>query len=362
MGNILRDIFSSDEPQYGGTLKFVNSEAYNDFIKALNTSNDEEKGVEISGIDSMEIFIETNAGKQILNDFGEIIQLFIAPSTEPAPYEVSTDFGRYTFDFEKLVKKDEIVVKNNTDAIVHIRIVLKLKEGKVNLTYKTNPNRAETIENIIHSYNAARYLIKSFLKPATSNSEVNKVINFFRKYESFWKRVHEIEKLLDIHFLPKNISDTLEDRMDIEQLYLLLIKKMPIRENLRDISLSIKHKEFSFEKGLKEGDKYGITLNEAYEYKVYGEKLSIFFATFIFNAIIDSIDDNQENREYIIKCVGTDSEPIYKVYEGFKTLDEAETALNDLNEFNDNLANAKTFNDIMHEMQVEYHSAICDRE
>lgn len=358
MGNILKDIFSSEEPQYGGTIKFVNSEAYHDFLKALSTVNDEEKGVEISGVDSMETFIETNAGKQILNDFGEIIQLFIALSTEQAPYEVSTDFGRYTFDFERLVKKDEIVLKNNTDAIVHIRVVLKLKEGKVNITYKTNPHIAETIESIIYSYNATRYLIKSFLKPATSNNEVNKAIGFFREYESFWKRVHELEKLLNIHFLPKNINDSLEDRRDIEQLYLLLIKKMPIRENLRDISLSIKHNEFSFEKGLKEGDKFGITLNEAYEYEVYGEKLSIFFATFIFNAIVDRIDDNQEKREYVIKCVGTDSEPIYKVYEGFKTLDEAETALNDLNEFNGNLANAKTLNDIMHEMQVEYHSTI----
>jgi hypothetical protein len=224
---------------------------------------------------------------------------------------------------------------------------LKSKEDKVDFTYKTNPHLADTIKNIIYSYNASRHLLNGLFKPNTSNDEVDKTIASFRELESYWIRVHELEKFLNIHFHPRNINDELEDQRNIEELYLLLVKKMPIRENLNDLTITIKHNDLFIEKDLKKKDKYGMTFNETYEYKIYGEEFSIFFAAYIFNAIVDCIDDNQEKQEYVIKCVGTDSEPLYKVYKGFKTLDEAQSALDDLGKFNNDFANAKSFNDIM---------------
>lgn len=357
MGNILKDIFTYEEPQYGVTVKFLNNEAYSNFLNALNKANDEEKMVEVKGVNSVEIFTKTNSAKQILEEAGEIVNFFIGSSTEPAPYAVSTDYGSYTFEFERLVKKGEIVLKNKIDSIVNFRLTVNMKENNINIKYRTNPNLASSVENIITSYNAAWRFIND-IKGKNSNDEVNDIISFFKELELYWIRVQELEKMLGIHFHPENINNSKEDQNDINKLYLLLVKKMAIRENLKDVSFTVNNSGLSTNEDLKKDMKFGMTYIEEYEYKILGEEFSIFFSNMIFNAIVDSIEEYQEKHEYIIKCIGTDSEPLFKVYKGHKTMDEAEISSDDFNKLYSEYKNTKSFSEIMKGMQEEYHRAI----
>lgn len=357
MGNPLEDIFSTAEPEFKGNLKFDSTEAYESFIKSMNVALDEERMVEIHGIQEIEEYIVTNSEKQLLAKRDNISRFFIGPSVETEPFEIETDYGKHVFILERIIKKDELVVKSDIANVVNIRVVYKPDKKQVSFTYTASPRQADSVFTIVRSYNAARHLLQKLFTINTSE-EVDRSISSFRDMENYWMRVHEIERVMEITFHPSNMNDSIEDQLDIEKLYLLLIKKLPIRENLKDVTFTAKYDELFEKSKLSVGDKMRVANGKVIDYRIYGTEFSLYTANFVFNAAIHSIEDIPLNQEYIVKCFSNDTNPLYNVYLGFKTPDEAISTINAFGELADNIIDAKTFNSIMKEMQEEYHSQI----
>lgn len=334
-------------PVYKGLLKFNSNEDYKNFHQALKTAFDEERSVPINGIDKVETFIETSAGKQMLFEHDKISSFFIFPNTEDIPYTLKTDYGDYTFNFKRLVKENEIVIKNETNAIMQIRIEFKLHEKTVNYTYKVQFSFAKDIETIFKTYNATSYLLKKLFKQTV---EGNKAIDSLKASELYWKHVYELEKFLNLRFIPSEIGDIVEDVNKIEELYILLLKNAPIRRNLNNVKLTIKKDNIDV-KEVDKGKEIKIGVIETLDYKIYGASFSIYTFNLFFNSYVDSMLLDQNEAEYIITCNSIDDKPLYRSSLAFKTKEQAQTALKEPSKYESTLLNARPLYTLIQEVR-----------
>lgn len=359
MSNLLNEIFSQDEPEYKGTLTFEDAAARAEFLKALDRSNEEEQPIEIKGIKNLANYIETKHGKHLYDSHaGEIIQFYVFPSFEARPFEVDTDYGKYTFDFKQIKKNNnDIVTKNDENAIVHIQIITNQSEPEISFMYKLNPMGADSVETIVKSYNALRKLIERFMK-VDIDDEVGRAFTSLSQLEAYWTRVRQVEKALGINFDPSRITDSNKDEGDIELIYLLIIKRLPIRYTIKGFTVKMKYSD-SFDK-----ESFGVGrqiappgVNGKISFSVYGEAFTIYTKTYFFNSVIDAIEDDINKKEYTVMCIGTETKPLYAVYFGYAVPDEVPAA-EGFNGIHEKYAGAKTFNETMDALNEEYHSPI----
>ena len=176
-----------------------------------------------------------------------------------------------------------------------------------------------------------------------------------------WCRVHKIEEFLNITFNPKDINDSREDEIDVEKLYLLLLKGEAIRQNLKDVTHTINYSDEFDKTTFEEGNQLRFANLENFSYKIYGTEFCIYVVSIIYNFIISSVVDNPKTQNYVIKSYSTDSQPMYSVYKGFKAEYEANQELEKIKTDTSLFENAKTFNELMEEQKGNYYSAIREK-
>lgn len=365
MRNPLKDLFSTDEPQYKLNLKMRDAESHAKLWDAINDSTEEERFIELDGIEKIDTYVETPDGKFLVDSSeGEIIEFFIGPSIENLPFDVETDYGKYTFQFERIHKEKQIVVKTKADSPVLLRITHEYNSSKVNATYKSNPQSADNVEALLKIYNATYHFLRKFFKHETGE-EISTLLSTLQNLESYWKRVHEIEKALNIQFAPSEVTDSKEDEGEIEKLYLLIVKNLPIRRNNNEVAFTFNGSWDADNKELPNisvGSEMGVVSEGELHYDLYGAVFSIFTVDYFINATVASIENDLENDKYIVRCVGTETRPLYAVQCGYKSesdLPDKDTAFSKDMEL---IKKSKTFNELMDEMQNEYQSTIRMRE
>ena len=347
MNNPLREIFNNEDPEYKGKLFFETEAARNEFAQTIGAINNSEEAIEIEGIKKIEHYLESGKSKFQLDTHNEIIKLFVYPHCEDVPYEVDTGYGKYIFNLKRFKKEKEIVLKNDEKDVVHIRVTIdNISEGKdkmnFHLNYKLNPKNAENIEDIIKSYNAFQELLKAVTKSDFRDNNLSTL----RKFESQWKRVYEIEKKIGINFNPANINDSVEDRNNIEEIYILLINQLPVRINLKDMTSKFTPDSSFKKEDYKIGSEMGLSFTDEARYTVFGETISFVRQNYIFNSVIETMDYNTDINEYTVKYVGTESNPLYSVCVGYLSYDDIPEII-DFNQEYERYSDAKTINEII---------------
>lgn len=356
MGNKLRDIFSSDFPELTSTISFSDATKKQEFENALKKAYETGEAVVLGDdvVSRINTRMKTKTGERLLDEQDNISHFTVAPSREPAPITVETDYGKYTFKFIRTYLKDKVILANDKNHIVYIIATFNTNnESKgitINLTYTTNPERATSVLDIAKTYNAVTKFLNQYLgAEASDNSDMQKSLSFFRRTELMCLQMHEIEKLYKHSFPPAKITK-LNTQMyrSIKILNLFLVKHLPIKQNLDDFTLTFK-KSLSAENynGLKIGSKNAFSLTSQEEFNILGKSLKVYLTSIIYNAEISSITED-DNGNYDVICTGTDAEPMFKVALGFLTKAEASEALKCYNEgrLNDLLL-AKSYEELL---------------
>ena len=349
MSNPLLKIFSNEEPTCNATLFFETDEDRKQFVQTVYSA---EKAEEITGVKKIEHFLENGDSKYLVDNHSDIVKLFIYPHYEDIPYSIDTDYGEYVFNLKRFNKGKMIVLKNDEKDITHIKIAIdseKIGEPTITFNYKLNPRNAKNIEEIIKSYNALGKLLSQFISEKSNQQNGN--IAILQELEFFWKRAREIETKVNVHFNPANIDNSIEDRNNIEKIYILLIDRFPVRTNLNDLTLTLVADQEFNNNDFKQGSKMAVSFVDTVEYTVYGEKISIDRQNFVFQSVIDSIDYNSETNEYKVKYVGTETKPLYRVFVGHVPPADI-TEKVDFNRDYKKYSNAKTFNEIVSEQRL----------
>lgn len=351
MSNLLRDIFAAEEPMYKGTLSFETAEDRSNFLNALKLLEEEERPIKIRGVKEFETYLETSLGKNVFDkSIGKIVQFYIAPSTEKRPYSVDTDYGKYTFDFEQFKKsKGVVVTRTNENGVLIIKITATYTKETFDFTYRINHTKADSIETIVKSYNALRMLIQRFC-PATAGGDTKHadILRSLNELEQYWGRVWELEEKLNIHFDPSEIEGAQKEMVNLETLYLLLVKKLPIRKKIGNFNISMDYEERHQNNEYSVGQQMGIFTNEMKTFTVFGNEIKVYTDNYIFNAVIDSIENDKQEEKFIVNYSGSETKPLYCVYLGY-TSPEFLADNPDFNIAQRELADAKTFNGLMDE-------------
>jgi hypothetical protein len=351
MNNPLKSIFTKAEPEFVETLLFNSEAERSAFIKAIEEATEKEQGIKVHGVKGILSFVQFAESRHSINlHEGEVAAVYVYPHTEKCPIELETDYGFYTFNLDRIRKEKEIVLQNNKDDIVYVRITIKHdQKNRATLTFKTKPAAAKNIADIVHAYNALRHLLKRFF-PFDTLEEVKKEINVLWQLEKYWNRIMELENTLNISFLPSSITNSTTDKENIERLHFLLVKQLAIRESLKDVTATYT----ATDQGLpfSVGTHIGFAIRDKSSLTVYGTQIDIFTISIFFHAVVDGVEECPENGSYRVKFCGAETQPLYKVMCAYEEEDKL-PGIEDFNKLYNEYADAKTFDELMEELYAD---------
>lgn len=351
MSNKLKDIFSNKMFDLGGTLHFQDSKSKEKFFEALQIVESEERAVEVKGVSSLTTKVRDGEMEYPFLEQKELIKVFITPPI--VPFVLNTEYGEKTVLFKRYQTTNEIILETDENEVVYFRIVFIRNTSKITFTYRTQPHLAKTVKDIIENYNTAIAFLNTIFiyKDSQDLSDRNAFIYNMResilRLESFFKRLYSLEQELGLSFQPTQINDTENDERELEELYLLLIEKKVIRLNAKlneTESTGIKM-ELGYHK-LEVGSKITLTFLGESEYTIYGQKISVYTANLLSNAIIKAVKEGEDGTIKILYG-DTDDRPMYISYTGFKTKNEAEQEMKTIMEHKERYTEALTVNEHM---------------
>lgn len=350
MPNKLKDIFSDRMFDLGGKLHFDDNESYKKFLEALQIVQDEGRSVKVEGVSSVTTEIRDGEIEYLYLEDINPTEFIIAPSVEDVPIVLDTEYGKKTVVFRRYYTTHEVILETGKNEIVYLKIVFIKNTSKITLTYKTQPQLAKTIKNIVESFGIAIALLNTIFvhkEDQNSNDEdvfIQTMRKSIMKFESFFKRLYLVEQEFGLLIDPSQISDTENDQREIEELYLLFIEKKVIRLNAKLNATD--STEITIANKLKVGSSIDITYVQESEYSFYGQKISIHTVNLLSNAIIKEIKESEEGKTKLLYG-DTDNRPMYISYTGYKTTDEAKQEMRAIMKHKEKYIDALTLNEHM---------------
>jgi len=355
MSNKLKDIFSDKMFDLGGKVHFKDGDAHRKFLEALQIVQDEGRAVEVKGVTSVTTEVKDGEMVYPFLEHNDLSRFIVAPSVEEVPMVLKTKYGEKTILFKRYHTTNEIILKTGENEIVYFKLVFPKGTQNVIFTYRTQPQTAKTIKDIVESYNTTIALLNKLFKNDDNQESpdeyeiIQDTKNFFLNLESFYSKLYQIEKKLGLSFSPEKINDTKNDEGELEELYLLIVEKKAIRLNAR--FTTTESSGMTIQEGyskLETGSKLDITFLSKIEYKMCGQNISVHTANLLSNAIIKQFEENEDGSIKILYD-DTDSQPMYITYMGFETIDGAEQEMSTIMEHKEIYTDALTFNEHMKE-------------
>ena len=360
MGNKLKEVFSNQEISYKGKISFKNKEAYEDFIEALNSVQEEGRTIRVNGVTDIETSVQTGNNIYPISEQEEIVDVIIGPSKEKVTFNIDTELGKRDINFSRFHTNDNIVLETKQDEIVYLKIVLEKGTGKSKITYRAQPEKDKSINEIIEHYNMmVAFFDRLFKQPIeaikkdTQIKEWNSIKSMKKYFEEAilqYKKLHFVEQEVEITIDPSKLQqDEEECWRDTEELYIILKKKMPIRINTKLTEIKTNDLKINQQKeNIKVGTALDVTFIKRKEFYLWGETVEIYTSNLLTNAIVKEIIE-LENGTTKISYGEEDSRPMFISYKGFKTEKEAENEMKSIMENKEAYVNAKRLGEYLAE-------------
>lgn len=328
MSNKLKDVFSNKDFEFGGTLNFQNTEAQKSFFDALDIVQNEGRVVEVNGISSIGANVKDGDMIYPMTHGGKLTHVFIGPSVENVPITINTSFGKKSVDLFRYSTNTEVVLETSKEAIVFLKFSFNKSRNNIKFIYRMQIKFADNIKQIIESYYIALGIINYFFKQGEDRDASYKTLRNIRITlqitNSFWNKLRIIESKLNLLFDLTHIDKIEDILLDVEELYLLLIKNEAIRLDQKFTSTETTGIKWESNEDLPNiGSRINITFINKNTFSICGQSIVIYTANLLANAIIKEIIKDENGRTKILYG-DTDSMPMYISYTGFLTTEEAE--------------------------------------
>lgn len=341
MGNQLKDIFSTSEPEFESKIFFDSAESRKKFLNSLDKISKDGEAIEIEGVNKIEAYAITGRLKQIIKSHEKFEKLIVGPSKQEKSYVIDTDFGKHTFIFETYSIDDAYVLETNKNEIISIKMIIYTnRDQNLSLTFKFNIQSAKNVKELVCYFNA----VNCFINYLIPSQKENVRIKSLRELEKYWRKVQSIEKFFDITFKSKNfLNEGLVAEKNAElvnKLYFIFIEKKLLKESMDSLYVTLTLNE---DNTILENKEIAISYTEEHNEEIYCESIQFFLQNFIPYAVIKSAIKQEEN-ELKIELVGTDTKPLNLIYKGYKTIEEINREL-DFNSIDFN--EAKTLSELI---------------
>lgn len=335
MANKLKDVFSNKMIDLGGNLRFENSEAYKKFLEALKIVEKEGRVVEVEGVSSISTKVKTGNYEYPFSEADRVNKVYVGPVTEQVPITLKTDVGEKTLVLTRYYTTSDIILETDKKDVVYLKLIIFKESNQTTLSYRTQSELAKSIGEIVEKYSiVVAFLNYLFVKDIKGQNEeyemINKIKKYFNDALAYFKRAKKIEETFKVNFDPAKRNEN--DEQELEELYSLLFENMVFRCNAKlngETDAEIVMKEFEPQMAI--GKKVEMTFSATVEFNIYGQKISIYTANLLVNAIIKDIKENEEGKTKIWYG-DTDSEPMFFAYTGFKTVKQRNQELKKLME------------------------------
>ena len=336
MANKLRDIFSNNPPEYKSTLRFQDDDSYRSFRAALEAVEKDGNVVPVDGIESISMYLQDHGIRLPLNQSTEVSQFVIGPVSESFKYSVIWDGQEKVYNFRRYKINSGIVLETEKKSVVYLKLVFSENEQKVKITYQIQYQYAKSTNEISYELKACISFLSKFYAPTKEKgavqeaNEIKDILRCLRYAEGFISRLNAVGCELGLTFSP-SLLDSLsaEDQMDIEELYLLLCEKVPLRLNAKINSTDASNVEIvEVQKEPLVGSHIAIVFEREVPYDLLGEQFTIYTANAVINAIVKDI--HSDGKKTTVYYGDTDSQPMYIVYAAYKeeNLAKAEASKN----------------------------------
>jgi len=335
MANKLKDIFSNKMVDLGGNIRFDNPEAYKKFLEALKIVEEEGRVVEVEGVASISTKATSGNYEYQFSEADKIDKVYVGPSTELVPIKLQTEIGERSLQLRRYCTTSSIILETDEKAIVYLKLSVKKENGQNTFSYRAQPELAKTVKEIIESYSIVvaflDYLFKGDVHlPQEEYEMIKKIKKYFNNSVAYFKRVQKVEETFKIQFNPAKQNEKGNDEQELEELYLLLFEGKAFRYNAKlngpgDVEITMKELDLQ----LAIGNRVEMTFSSTAEFDIYGEKISIYTANLLSNAIIKEVKEEIDGKTKIWYD-DTDSAPMFISYTGFKSLDEREQEMGEL--------------------------------
>lgn len=353
MKNRLQRVFSHEEPtDFQGTIKFVDNDSYKEFLQKLKILQNEGTSQKLNGVERISIDQNIGGINYPYNEHDSIKNTYIMPTFESIEISVNIPSGEYIWKFDKEVLQNGIRFESKNEDIVHIRHEIDLENKRSKFTYKIRLQEAKYIREIIECIDATIALMDYFFKEKREETEES--IRELQRTVIFWKRVVQLEEILEVTFKPQEITNNSNEEMALEELFLALnegyiIKENKAFDNIRfDISKTENIEDF------KRGMRFTLNFLASWQKRLLGVDVVIYTVNAVFNAIVDSIEEDNLKNEYVVKIKDTDTSPMYMAYKTVATEklqeEELEKLLSNYNENIKMYSEAKTFEQLYKEI------------
>lgn len=325
MANKLKGIFSNDTPEYKSTLEFKDSDAYRSFKVALNAVEQEGRSMPIEGVESIATYMQLHGVQFPVHKQTNISDFTILPYKERTNYSVIWDGKEKTYTFSRYHITDGIVLETDKDVVVYMKLVFTENAQKVKITYELQYHYANSLSEIEFEMNACINFLAKFYAPTKElgneedNIRMDEIFHYLRYASTFFSRLCAVEKTLGLSFSTEMLNTmTGEDQQDIEELYLLLCQKIPLRLNAKINSTDATKFELSdIKTEAVIGEHISLAFIREVHYTLFGQEFSLFTANALINAVIKDIQHHNEMTT--IFYGDTDSQPMYISFSGFLT-------------------------------------------
>ena len=327
VGNKLKNIFSNNPIRIDGQLTFKDGQSYKNFLDALEIVQNQGKVVEVSGVSTIVSKAVQDQFSYPLFEHIDPIHVCVGPSVRMIPIKVYVDNISHTVVFHQYKTKTQVITETDKNSIVYFRFVVPDGDEPIQFTYKIQPQFAETIFEVVANCAISIALMKKIFVENASE-QIETVISVFENTKKLFEKAIRIAELIkESEFCPAHIKHNDFDGREIKELYALLVEQKVVRVNTQNPS--IKDGEFSFEEppDLKVGGRFETAFASSIEYEVWGEKITVYTANLLCNAIVKRIET--QNGETKLLYGDVDSEPMYISYRAF--LDESE-AIKEINQ------------------------------
>jgi len=349
MSNRLKEVFSAHEVNIEGKINFNDAESSAKFADAYNFVYENGTAVEINGVLNMCINIK-NDELNIPLTIENIKKTIIEPSIDKIPLVVMTKLGKREIDFMSLQTKSEIILETKDDEIVFLKLLYNKETHHQSFTWRLQFDRAKNIQEISDSLCTTLAVIKKLFESKdkgllfihdNSSITLDEMKSSLRLNKDFFDKLVCLEKELNIKFLPSEINSINEYVRDVEELFLLLVKKKIIRLNAKltatestGITLGTNGVAPNI------GEDIALTFKQERIYTIFDHEITIYTANYLSNAIITKIINNDKNIKILYGDV--DSKPMYISFSGFKTEAEAMYAMENIMQKRKEYENALT--------------------
>ena len=349
MPNRIKDIFNNDMFNMSTQLRFKDEVAYKSFLTALETVQKEGCAVPIDGISSISTEINNQGTKYPVVEHTSVSQFVVYPSFDPFTIRLQVGDQEKELVFWRNIARNKTVVKTDDNAVVFFEFSFFPNENKHTITYKTQYDKATTIEEVVEAFCVANALLTKLYNPEPAIVDkkdaisITNVKNYFRHHEAFLRRLSAVEKELEVSFSPSLLNDLpLEQQQDIDEVYVLLILHKMVRLNGKltsTESTSITVDEKSFPSSV--GSAIELTFSGTIDYSFLEQTVRLYTANLLTNAIVKEILKESDGKVKLLYG-DTDSKPMYISFSAFKTKEEASSELKTIMEKKDTYLNAPT--------------------